>query len=128
MIDQREDIFTGWDPQGVEITVGDYLDVIGTMEFDELTYIVIVTPKHEFDEKVLMACAPCRYAYLGMIGSKRKIAEIRKRASEQHNISMDILDKIDMPIGIPFAAETPPEIAISIVAKLIDVKNKQKNL
>ncbi|MHC1778553.1 MAG: XdhC family protein [Lentimicrobium sp.] len=127
VIDQRQDIFTGWGPEGVEITIGDYLDVISNLEFNDLTYIVVVTPKHEFDEMILLACAPRRYAYLGMIGSKRKVAEIRKRASEQYNISQDILDKIDMPIGIPFAAETPSEIAISIVAKLIDVKNKQKN-
>jgi xanthine dehydrogenase accessory factor len=127
IVDQRQDIFTGWNPEGVEITVGDYLDVIGKLEFDDLTYIVIVTPKHEFDEKILMACAPRRYVYLGMIGSKRKVAEIRKKATELYHINQEIFNKIDMPIGIPFAAETPAEIAISIVAKLIDVKNKQKN-
>ncbi len=127
VIDQRQDIFLDWNIAGVETIVGDYLEVIKNQGIDENTYVVIVTPKHEYDEIILMACAQQQYAYLGMIGSKRKVAEIRKRTSQQHNINQNILDKIDMPIGIPFAAETPAEIAISIVAKLIDVKNKRKN-
>jgi xanthine dehydrogenase accessory factor len=61
-----------------------------------------------------------------MIGSKRKVAEIRKNAMENKKVSEDQLNRVDMPIGIPFAAETPAEIAISIVAKLIDVKNTLK--
>jgi len=61
-----------------------------------------------------------------MIGSKRKVAEIRKNTLENKKISEDRLNKVDMPIGIPFAAETPAEIAISIVAKMIDVKNTRK--
>ena len=128
VIDPRQEIFGGWDVPGVETIVGDYFEYINNQSFNGNTYIVIVTPKHEFDEKILMSCLPLQYAYLGMIGSKRKVAEIRKKAIEQNNISLEVLDKIDMPIGIPFAAETPAEIAISIVAKLIDVKNKQKNL
>jgi xanthine dehydrogenase accessory factor len=125
IIDQREDIFDSWNIPGVETKTGDYLQLIDSMIFDSNTYVVIVTPQHEFDEKVLFACIPRKYAYLGMIGSKRKVGEIRKKAQE-NNISTDLLEKIDMPIGIPFAAETPAEIAISIVAKLIDVKNSMK--
>ncbi len=128
VIDQRQEIFGGWDVPGVETIAGDYFEIINKLSFSDNTYIVIVTPKHEFDENILLACVPLQCAYLGMIGSKRKVAEIRKKAIEQHKFSPEILDKIDMPIGIPFAAETPAEIAISIVAKLIDVKNKQKNL
>jgi xanthine dehydrogenase accessory factor len=73
-----------------------------------------------------MACVKREYAYLGMIGSKRKVAEIRKNALENPDITGSLMDKVDMPIGIPFAAETPAEIAISIIAKMIDVKNTLK--
>jgi xanthine dehydrogenase accessory factor len=125
VFDQREDIFDSWNIPGVETKSGDYLQLIDSMIFDTNTYVVIVTPQHEFDEKVLFACIPREHAYLGMIGSKRKVGEIRKKAQE-NNISPDLLEKVDMPIGIPFAAETPAEIAISIVAKLIDVKNSMK--
>ena len=126
VIDQREELIRAWDVPKTEAKAGDYLRIIENLTFDRNTYIVIVTPQHEFDEKVMIACAPREYAYLGMIGSKRKVAEISKRANEFHSISAEILARIDMPIGIPFAAETPAEIAISIVARLIDVKNKLK--
>lgn len=126
VIDQREDIFQNWDVQKTETRTGDYLQVIDSLNFDKQTYIVIVTPQHAFDEQVLVACLPREYAYLGMIGSRRKVAEISRRAEELYHISPDLLKKVDMPVGIPFAAETPAEIAISIVAKLIDVKNTLK--
>jgi len=126
VFDQREGIFENWNLAGVETHVGDYLQTIDTLTFDRNTYAVVVTHQHECDEKVLFACAGREYAYLGMIGSKRKVAEIRKKAIENEIVPPAILDKIDMPIGIPFAAETPAEIAISIIAKMIDVKNTLK--
>ena len=128
VFDQREDIFDSWDQMEVVTRTGDYIEIIESLEFDSNTYIAIVTPKHEFDEKVLFACLPHKYAYLGMIGSKRKVAEIKKKALETKVATAEELDKVDMPIGIPFAAETPAEIAISIIAKMIDVKNSLKKL
>jgi xanthine dehydrogenase accessory factor len=126
VFDQREGIFDDWNLPGVEIQIGDFLQIIDALTFDANTYIAIVTHKHDFDETVLLACLAHEFAYLGMIGSKRKVAEIRKNALEIHNITESQLNKVDMPIGIPFAAETPAEIAISIIAKMIDVKNTLK--
>lgn len=126
VFDQREGIFDEWNMSGVETRNGDFLQIIDSLTFDTNTYIAIVTHKHDFDETVLLACLPHEFAYLGMIGSKRKVAEIRKNALEIHAIAETKLNKVDMPIGIPFAAETPAEIAISIVAKMIDVKNTLK--
>jgi xanthine dehydrogenase accessory factor len=126
IFDQREGIFDGLNLPGVETQNGDLLQIIETLTFDSNTYIAVVTHRHDFDEKVLTACLPLEFAYLGMIGSQRKIAEIRKNALEIHSITESQLNKVDMPIGIPFAAETPAEIAISIVAKMIDVKNTLK--
>jgi len=126
VFDQREGIFDEWDMTGVETRNGDFQSIIDSLTFDTNTYIAIVTHKHDFDETVLLACIQREYAYIGMIGSKRKVAEIRKNALENHNIPEEQLNKVDMPIGIPFAAETPAEIAISIVAKMIDVKNSLK--
>ena len=126
VFDQREGIFESWNMPGIVTRTCDYLQVIDSLTFDTNTYVVIVTHQHECDEKVLLACAPREHAYIGMIGSKRKVGEIRKNALENKIISVEILAKIDMPIGLPFAAETPAEIAISIVAKMIDVKNTLK--
>jgi xanthine dehydrogenase accessory factor len=126
VFDQREGIFESWNITGVETQTGDYLQIIDSLTFDTNTYVVIVTHQHESDEKVLLACAPRESAYLGMIGSKRKVGEIRKNALDKNILSTDLLARVDMPIGIPFAAETPAEIAISIIAKMIDVKNTLK--
>ena len=126
VFDQRDGIFDSWDLPGIETRIGNYLQIIESLTFDRNSYIVIVTPKHEFDETILLACASLEYAYLGMIGSKRKVAEIRNKALENKVLTAEILSKIDMPIGLPFAAETPAEIAISILAKMIDVKNTLK--
>lgn len=126
VFDQREGIFEEWNLPGVETRNGDFIEIIDSLAFDSNTYIAVVTHKHDFDETVLLACLPHEYAYLGMIGSKRKVAEIRKNALDNHNITEAQLNKVDMPIGIPFAAETPAEIAISIIAKMIDVKNTLK--
>jgi len=126
VFDQRVGIFESWNIPEIETQTGDFLQIISSLTFDKNTYVVIVTHQHEFDEKVMLACAPREYAYLGMIGSKRKVGEIRKNALENNLLSAELLDKVDMPIGIPFAAETPAEIAISIVAKMIDVKNTLK--
>jgi xanthine dehydrogenase accessory factor len=126
VFDQRDGIFDEWNIPGVETQNGDFPQIIDSLTFDINTYIAIVTHKHDFDETVLLACIQRDYAYLGMIGSKRKVAEIRKNALENHSIPEAQLLKVDMPIGLPFAAETPAEIAISIVAKMIDVKNTLK--
>ena len=126
VIDQRQGIFDSWNIEGVETINDDYMKTLGNIKFDKNSYIVIVTPQHEFDEKILFACAPLEYAYCGMIGSRRKVAVITKNALEQGVLTQEIIDKIDMPMGLPMAAETPAEIAISILAKLIDMKNSTK--
>ena len=59
-----------------------------------------------------------------MIGSQRKVEMTKKMFTEGLNISSEELEKIDMPMGIDIGAEGPEEIALSIFAKLIAVKNK----
>lgn len=126
VIDPREGIFGDWNLPGVETHKGDYFEIAATLGFNTNTYIVIVTHQHESDEKLLHYCAAKEFAYLGMIGSRRKVAEISKRGIENGALTPELLARIDTPIGIPFAAVTPAEIAISIVAKMIDVKNTLK--
>jgi xanthine dehydrogenase accessory factor len=62
-----------------------------------------------------------------MIGSTRKIDLLKKRFLEEKILTRGEIEKIDMPIGIKFNAQTPQEIAISIMAKLIDVRNTRNN-
>jgi len=123
LFDSREGIFNSNEFEGYKCINNDYLEAINETVFDENTFIVIVTPKHEFDEVVLKKVAVKPHAYIGMIGSVRKVGIVKKNLLDEKIISQEEIEKINMPIGIPFAAETPNEIAVSIVAKLIDVRN-----
>jgi len=114
----RDDAFTGF-----TCVNRDYFEAIAETGFDNTTYIVIVTPKRRYDEDILAAVARKPHAYLGMIGSERKVDLLKNRFLKENILTAEELDAIDMPIGIPFRAETPGEIAVSILAKIIDVKN-----
>ncbi|MEI6122555.1 MAG: XdhC/CoxI family protein [Bacteroidota bacterium] len=123
LFDEREGIFEEFDTSGVKTICENYFTALEKAVFTENTYSVIVTPKHEYDKRIVGYCAKKTFAYLGMIGSNRKVAEVKKRLLEQNILNAQEIDKIDMPIGIKFNAQTPEEIGISILAKLIDVKN-----
>lgn len=128
VFDNRDGIKNSFD-DNIDVVEGDYFESISKAPFDDDTYIVIITHKHLYDEDILVAVARKPHAYLGMIGSKVKIQSARNRFKEENLLTEDEINKVDMPIGIPFAAETPAEIAVSILAKLIDVKNiKLKNV
>ena len=127
LFDPREDIFKDDIFTAFTCINKDYFKAIEEAVFDDNTFVVIVTPKHLYDEEILAVAARKPHAYLGMIGSSRKVDLIKKRFLEENILTREELLKIDMPIGIRFNAETPQEIAISILAKLIDVRNTAAN-
>jgi xanthine dehydrogenase accessory factor len=90
---------------------------------DENTYVVIMTVGHMHDLDVLEQMVGKKIKYLGMMGSKSKVATIHKLMSEK-GFSEEQISKIHMPIGLPIKSHTPMEIAISISAEIIQVKNK----
>lgn len=122
-IDHRPEIYKEFESQYAQCMVSDYIGALEQIQFSSRDFVVITTPKHEYDENLLEQLAKIKLAYLGMIGSKRKVAEARKRLLNENLLNEEQLNFVNMPIGIPFNAETPAEIAVSIVAKLIDVKN-----
>jgi len=123
IFDQREEIFKEFDSEPYHCICENFFTAMEKASFTENTFSVIVTPKHEYDERIVMILAKKPFAYLGMIGSKRKVAEVKKNMLENNGFTQQEIDRIDMPIGVKFNAETPEEIAISIIAKLIDIKN-----
>lgn len=123
VIDERHGIFEGYDTGKTNCINLEHKHAINDLSFHSETFIVIVTHQHAHDEDILMKTCKKQYAYLGMIGSKTKVATIKKRLLENKILGASELDKIDMPIGIKFNAVTHTEIGISILAKLIDVRN-----
>ncbi len=124
-VDNRENIFSEFDSTHAECIVGDYLEKAYSISFKPTDLAIITTQGHGHDEDLLGVMATKNLLYLGMIGSKRKVAKARQRYLDSGQLTQEQLDGVEMPMGVPFNAETPREIAISIVARLIDVKNLQ---
>ncbi len=87
----------------------------------ERSYVVIMTRGHALDAEAVAITDKKPGAYYGMIGSRSKIAALRKMLLAR-GVSQEHLDRIHQPIGLPIKAETPEEIAVSILAEIIAVK------
>ena len=125
-VDNREGIYSEFSSSYAKCIANDYFKAIEEIEFTPRDFAVITTPNHQYDEQIMSQLAKLDLAYVGMIGSKRKVTEASKRLLANKVLTENELNRVDMPIGIPFSAETPREIAISIIAKLIDVKNTKR--
>lgn len=131
VIDERPEIFDGWrdsDPhrnQQIRFVPKEAAGVLPSLTWDSNTYIVIATHSHPLDREILRLVLQQQFKYCGMIGSRRKVLVIRELFVEQGWATNDELDDIDMPIGIDISASSPAEIAVSIAAKMIEVKNRK---
>jgi len=87
----------------------------------EEVYVVIMTFEHQSDQLVLGKLIDNHFKYLGMMGSKKKITTL----FDNLGISTDSekMAKLHAPIGIPISSKTPMEIAVSIAAEIIQIKN-----
>jgi xanthine dehydrogenase accessory factor len=97
---------------------------LASIAIDRNSYIVIVTRGHNHDGRALAAVIDSPAAYIGMIGSKRKIKAIYDELSAQ-GTSIDKLLRVHAPIGYDIGAVSVPEIAISIAAQLVAVRRAQ---
>ncbi len=89
------------------------------------SYVCIMTVSHASDELILGQVAGLPLRYLGMIGSKNKVSKILSNLLAR-GIAKDLLEQVDAPMGLAINSESPAEIAVSIVAKMIMEKNKDK--
>ncbi len=101
-----------------------YLEVLPMLPFDDRSYIAIMTYDHFLDREILAFCLNKPKAYLGMIGSQRKVEITKKMFLSTSLYDLEELLKVDMPMGYNINATGPEEIAISILAKIIKVKNE----
>ena len=84
------------------------------------SYAVVVTRGHALDASVVRSLEGRPLAYLGLIGSRRKIEAVRENLLRQ-GVSQSHLDRVFQPVGLPIGAETPEEIAVSILSEIIAV-------
>jgi xanthine dehydrogenase accessory factor len=100
----------------------DFSQALTLLPFDEQTFVAIMSYDHAIDRNILAYCIKKPHAYLGMIGSSRKVELTKKMFSEAGIATAEELNSVDMPMGIDIKSESPEEIAISILAKLIETK------
>ena len=108
-------------PNAREVIQAPYEGIMKRLSVDPASYLVIVTRGHSHDKDVLAQALETDARYLGMIGSSRKIGIIFDRLREE-GVPQERLGRVHAPIGIDIGAETPEEIAVSIVAELIMVR------
>ncbi|MHC1721807.1 MAG: XdhC family protein [Aminipila sp.] len=101
--------------------ISNYQNAFSQLHPDKNSYIVIVTRGHAGDYEVLKQSLEFECAYIGMIGSRKKVAYTFDLLEKQ-GVSRERLEKVHSPIGIDIKAETPEEIAISITAEMISVR------
>ena len=104
------------------IVLGSFDLALEGVDVDEDTYVIIVTRGHAHDKTVLAQALRTEAAYVGMIGSRRKNKLILEALLEEGFSKADI-QRVHAPIGLPIGGDTPQEIAVSIVAQLIQVRD-----
>jgi len=109
-------------PEAVEVVVDDIPSWLARTSLSPQSYAVIVTRGHTNDLEALRALAPRELRYLGLIGSRAKVARIYE-ALAADNLAPAALERVHAPIGLDIGAVTPQEIAVSILAELIAVKH-----
>jgi len=109
-------------PAAKEFHVGPFDETLSSIEITPRTYALIVTRGHGHDQEALGLLAETPAAYVGLIGSRRKIRMIVDTLREQ-GISDDALRRLRAPIGLPIGSQSVFEIAVSVVAELIAWRN-----
>jgi xanthine dehydrogenase accessory factor len=92
------------------------------LKINSSTYLVLTTRGSNVDAEGLKPLLETEAAYIGVIGSKRRWLATRKALMEQ-GVSEEVLNKVHSPIGLELQAETPEEIAVSIMAEIISLRN-----
>jgi len=122
VIDDREKFAnTERFPDAEEIVVDAIPEWLTQAELPAHAFAVILTRGHRHDLDALRALAPKELRYLGLIGSRAKVARIYE-ALEADGITPEQLRKVHAPVGLDLGAVTPQEIAVSILAEMIGVK------
>jgi xanthine dehydrogenase accessory factor len=106
-------------PDAGRLIRADFGKGLATVPFTQDTYIVIATPGHEQDAEALRACVRSNAGYIGLVGSRTKIALMREEFLAKRWATPPQFDRVHAPIGLPIGSKTVQEIAVSIAAELV---------
>lgn len=109
-------------PDAEDVRLIDFTNVAASVTITEEDYLCVMTRGHAFDAVVQAQAMQSPAAYIGVIGSRRKIAGVTARLKEEYGFADADFERVTSPIGLAIRAETPEEIAISIAAQLIALR------
>ena len=112
-------------PMADKVMAGDVGAHLDAFPVNGSTYIVMVSRGHKVDELALRQVVGRGAAYVGMIGSKRRVSTVLRHLAEEGH-PLEALEAVYTPIGLDIGAETPEEIAISILAEVIMIRRGAK--
>lgn len=111
-------------PDADEFYVDDPASVISRLKINKSSYLVIACRGHLEDQRVLAEALKTAAGYIGMIGSKKKVKTVFSNLKAE-GVSPESLERVHAPIGVPIATQTPEEIAVSIIAQIVDVRRRK---
>jgi xanthine/CO dehydrogenase XdhC/CoxF family maturation factor len=128
VVDDREEFASRTrlpDPR-IGLLVSDYASAADKLSISTGSIVVIVTRGHQYDELCLKSVVRSSAAYIGMIGSRKRVTSVFKKLVAEGFSERD-LQKVHAPIGLRIGARTPQEIAVSILAEIINHMNNSEH-
>lgn len=123
VLEDREEFAEKAKKAGADVVMtGEYASMLEKFSGTRDTAFVVVTRGHAYDKACLKQIFTKTYGYVGMMGSRKRVEAIKEFLRDS-GISENRILELHAPIGLDIAAETPEEIAISIMAELIKEKN-----
>jgi len=108
-------------PDADEVVARDFRAVLDGLTLDGDDFVIAATRGHGFDAHVIEQTAASPARFVGMLGSRRK-QQVLWQALRDAGVPQEALDRVRVPIGEPIGADTPAEIAVSVVAELIRIR------
>ena len=121
--DPREEYRSAWSVPGVTVRSEMPDDVVIAFRPDRRSCVIALTHDPKLDDMALLEALGTDAFYVGAIGSRRNNQIRHERMAEHFNVSQTSLAKLRGPIGIYIGSKTPPEIAVSVMAEVLAVKN-----
>jgi xanthine dehydrogenase accessory factor len=121
--DPREEYRGAWQVAGVKLDSGMPDDVVAAFNLDRRTCVIALTHDPKLDDLALLEALGSEAFYVGAIGSRRNDQARRERMIEHFDQTPDSLAALRGPIGIYIGSKTPPEIAVSVMAEVLALKN-----
>jgi len=125
-LEERPDYADALRRAGAEtVLCGPYAETLARVEGSAETYFVVATRAHAFDVECLTEICKKRSAYVGMLGSRSRAALVRRQLTEAGADPVRV-EGLHAPIGLAIGGQTAPEIALSILAEIVQVKNSRQ--